>query len=347
MSGLKKPHVVVFFGGHSSNHDLSEETGSWVCHYIPRNKYQVTPVHVTSDGKWQVPLGSLPTTGPIKRMLDMLWQTIPAQVPTQALQRLLQRPVDSMLTVVRGAGGDDGSLHSLGEALSIPVVGSGAATSQHTAHKHTSALLTEEIASAPHTRYFRSVTPLEEIVEETRSEFVPPLFVKPATQEGSVGVEEVKSTDELTAAIKNAREYGGGDILLQERAPGTELAITLVEDAQGRILVLPPTIIIPKKTTFYDQLAKRRPGRVHLHTPLDRDNAVIGEAETIARDVYDRLGCRGIATIDLVSGEAGLDLLEVNTIPTLSEATPLMHQLRAAGLHPEVLLDQLIAQTLR
>ena len=62
----RKPRVVVFFGGDVGSFDLSEESGYWACQYIPRTKYDITPVRVNHDGNWQVPLGGLPQRGPVK-----------------------------------------------------------------------------------------------------------------------------------------------------------------------------------------------------------------------------------------------------------------------------------------
>ena len=98
----RKPHVVVFYGGSSGNEDLSTETGQWVCEYIPRSKYQVTPVEVTQDGKWKVPLGSLPTSGAVARVMQMLSKAVSPLVPAKALERLFTRPVDAFVSLLRG-----------------------------------------------------------------------------------------------------------------------------------------------------------------------------------------------------------------------------------------------------
>jgi len=340
----KRPQVVVFYGGLPGNHDLSQATGRWVCYYLPRSRYDVTPVEVTTDGKWKVPLGSLPRSGPVKRTMDMLSRAVRSLVPSRALERLLARPVDVLMTVVRGRGGDDGSVHSLGQSLAIPVVGSPHSTCQQTWNKHVFAQVVGEVANTPYTRRFRHGIPIEEVVAVARDQFMPPLFVKPATQEGSVGVEYVDNVDQLAAAVRRSGQEG--DVLLQERRPGTEVAVTLVEDDQGKIHALPPTIIVPQKAAFYDQLAKRRPGRVALHTPATFDNPVMAEAQVIAREVYDELGCRGMVTVDMIAGDGLVDVLEVNTVPVIAEQMPLKHQLKAAGLHPATALDHLIGRSL-
>lgn len=339
------PHIVVFFGGTSGSHDLSQETGYWVCNYIPRSKYRVTPVRITTDGQWQVPLGGLPQQGPIDRMVEMLFANVRPVSPTEGLQRLLRHPVRSLMTTLRGKGGDDGAFHTLGATLQIPVVGSDSHTCQQTSLKHVCAQRVEDLVTTPYSLYFRATTPDETIADAVRAVFQPPFFIKPATEEGSVGVQEVHNMDELLPAIRHTKARG--DVIVQERLPGTEMTVTVLEDAQGHITVLPPTIVVPNKISFYDHLAKRRAGRVTLHTPDPTTNRIVAQVQNIARDVYQQLGCQGYASLDFIANNDDIDLLEVNTIPTLTTLTPLRHQLKAAQLHPTKMIDDLIAPTLR
>lgn len=317
----------------------------WFSHYMPRSHYQVTPVEVTPEGLWKVPLGSLPASGPIGTMWQRLSQALRALPPAKALERLLSRPVDVMLTFVRGKGGDDGSLQSLGNALAIPVMGSPLSTSQQTSNKYLSNTILGQLTSVPYTRYFRASAPAEGVVRDIQEQFPSAFFIKPAHQEGSLGVEQVTTPVHIRDAVARARAHG--DIVVQEKQDGQEFSLTLFEDERGHVQVLPPTIIVPKKTAgFYDAMAKRRPGRVTLHTPHTPDNLVIAEAEAIARDIWDELGCRGMVCFDMVAGDEAVETLEVNTVPTFTSLTPVVHQLKTAGVHPTRLFDSLIKRSL-
>lgn len=339
----RKPHVVIFFGGESHNQDLSNATGYWACHFVPRDRYDVTPVHIRHDGTWQVPLGSLPRQGPIARMLKGLFSSLRAVTPADGLARLLRRPASAFMSVIRGRGGDDGAIASLGASLNIPVIGSSARTSLQAYDKRLFAQRVHDIATIPRVLDFLPRQSVDDMVTATRNALVPPLFVKPTALEGSVGVERVASLDELTAAVQRARSMG--EVMVQAQARGTELSLTLLNDERGRLQVLPPTLIVPRLTTYYDHLAKRQPGRVTLHTPQE-NNRLLQEAVEIARNVYERLGCRGYASIDMVADDTSIDVLEINTILTASGTTPLQQQLKVAGIHPSFVLDRLIRQAI-
>lgn len=340
---MSRPRIVVFYGGSDANRDLSSETGSWVCQYIPRGQFDVTPVEVTADGKWRVPLGNLPRTGPVGRTMKMLSKAVRPLAPAKALERLLYRPVHGLMTMLRGKGGDDGSLHSLASMLEVPLVGSPQRACQLASDKFLFSQAVEPVATVPYTEPLWVQPSNEEVVAELQERFMPPFFVKSACDEGSAGICYVDSLERLGQLLNNTPRR---DLFIQERVPGTELSLTLVEDDKGKLLTLPPTVVIPGKADFYDHLAKRRPGRVKLHTREMKDNPVVVEAEQVARDVYQQLGCRGMATVDMIAEGDMVHVLEVNTVPTLSRSTPLAWQLKSSGLHPTRMLDGLIRRSL-
>ncbi len=340
----QRPTIAVFFGGNADSYGLSHQTGNWVCQYIPRSKFNVAPIHITAEGMWQVPLGHLPQTGNVDIAIERLLQAIPALHPQQAIQRLIQRPIAAMMTVLRGKGGDDGMLHGVGEMLDIPMVGSSRQTSQQTSHKQHCFTAVDNITLTPYSRHFSSATPPAEILDEIETYFEAPFFLKPVNQEGSVGMEEITSMADVSKALQRVQRHG--DVMAQQRVPGQEIAVTLYENSRGQIEHLPVTFIVPQKASYYDALAKQRPGRVVLHTPTSQDNPVIIQAQTIAEDVYRSLHCQGMVTVDFIAGDHTLDLLEVNTIPTFSETTPILHQLRGSNTSLAQVLETSINNTL-
>ncbi|PIT98279.1 MAG: hypothetical protein COT71_01635 [Candidatus Andersenbacteria bacterium CG10_big_fil_rev_8_21_14_0_10_54_11] len=338
----RKPHVAVVFGGDSPNRDLSAETGYWACQYIPRNRYQVTPVQVTAAGHWQVPLGSLPVSGSVRPVLRELFRAVPAVPPADGLARLLGRQVDVLFTVLRGRGGDDGTMHALGTLLGIPVAGPTPSACHETCNKATCAERLRDVISSP--AAIRAGADADVLVEEVRASFVPPLFIKPAVSEGSAGIEEVTTFDELSAAISRAKSIDSA--LVQPRSRGQEVAVSVFRGPRGKVHVLPPTVIVPRQARYYDHMAKRRGGRVSLLTSRPEKNELLNEVEDIAHEVFTELGGEGLLTLDLAIGPKSTELLEVNSVPTATELTPLLHQLRAGGTSPAHLLDTLLARAL-
>lgn len=339
----QKPKVAVFFGGSQDNYDLSLETGRWVSQHLPRKKFEVIPVHVTHSGDWQVPLGSLPESGPTERVLDMFQTAIPSLPTAKALPRLLSREPDVFFTVVRGKGGDDGSMQTLAETVGTRAVGPSAAVCLTTSNKKTCAVALEPLALAPFGVTIPQSLPAAEAAVRVASDFETAVFIKPVTAEGSTGIRRIERAVELPEAIAVAQAHG--DVLVQEARSGQELSVTVFRDDEGKVRVLPPTGITSHKTAFFDSLAKRKPGRVQFHS-LDPSETLAKRATDLGKDIYTMLHARGMLTIDMIAHGDALDVLEVNTVPVSGEASPLFHQLKAAGVHPSVFVDSLVSQAL-
>lgn len=324
----------MFLGGAADNRDLSLETGRWVSQHLPRRRYDVVPIHITTDGSWQVPLGSLPATGDASRALAMLMAAVPALPAAQALPRLLSREPDVLFTVLRGPGGDDGSIQHLAQTAGMAAVGPTATTCMTCAHKQACAKALEPVAFSP---FMFSVRPGQEY------DFGRPVFIKPLSAEGSIGVQRVEFPQELPGAIAAAANFG--EVVAQEARVGQELSVTVYADEAGAIRVLPPTAVVPHKAKYFDALAKRRAGRVELRE-LPMENPLGRKAMDLARDIYELLGGRGVITIDMVASGDALEVLEVNTVPVASLQAPLPRQLTAAGIHPTTFVDSVVSRAL-
>ena len=332
-----RPRIVVFMGGQEEHANTSRNSGTWACQYIPRSQYDVTPVEVTSTGDWKVPIGSLPKGGNITRTMEMLFQATAPQDPKKALERLLDKPVDSIITLMRGKGGDDGAMHHMGNMLGIRVAGSSHTASESTFHKHHFAHALSGIAPTPYTKLLRHIEHMEDTARTLWSSFIAPFFVKPVHGSGSHGIVRVKDFQDLHRATTQAKAEKK-DVLIQEYRPGLELSVTLYPDVKNHIRALPPTIITPKNGLFYDYAGKQQNSGAHFHTVHASDVSLAQQAEAIARDVYESLECSGIATVDMVANDGTMDVLELNTIPTFHSASPIHHQLQHAGMHPEQLI---------
>lgn len=336
-----RPRIVVFTGGQEEHAKSSRESGTWMCQYIPRSKYDVTPVEVTHDGQWKVPLGSLPKGGDVARTLEMLFQATAPQDPKQALERLLHKPVDSIITLMRGKGGDDGAMHSMGDMLGIRVAGSGHHVSQNAFNKHRFAHTLSSVAPTPHSQLVRHTQTNEDTARSLWGEFIAPFFVKPVHGSGSHGIVRVEHFDDLHTALQRAKT-ANQDVLVQEYRPGLELSVTLYIDTKGVLRALPPTIITPKFSSFYDYAGKQHDNGAHFHNVHESDSSLVEQAQAIAHEVYETLGCSGIATVDMIANDGAIDVLELNTIPSFHTSSPIHHQLRHAGIHPENLISSLL-----
>jgi D-alanine-D-alanine ligase len=158
---------------------------------------------------------------------------------------------------------------------------------------------------------------------ETRT---PPLVVKPARQGSSVGVTIVRDESELAAAFAAARRYDES-VITEQFISGREFTVGVLN---GHEL---PVIEIRTKRGFFDYKAKYTPGEADEVVPRDLDPNTVARMQHLARGAHDCLRCRDFSRVDLMmDSRRDLFVLEVNTLPGLTENSLLPKAAAAAGL---------------
>jgi D-alanine-D-alanine ligase len=157
-----------------------------------------------------------------------------------------------------------------------------------------------------------------------------PLVVKPARQGSALGISIVKEPGDLGGAILNAMAYDDR-VLVERFVPGRELAVSVVmaDDPWA----LPVIEAVTTGRDFYDFEARYTPGETELRAPRDLDDEIIQEAARVSIAAARALGCRGIARVDhILDDEGRLWVLEVNTIPGMTDTSLLPKAAEVAGL---------------
>lgn len=216
---------------------------------------------------------------------------------------------------LHGAYGEDGTIQALLEEMRIPYTGSPPDACRYGMNKASSRLKWRAAGlPVPHT--FPSVA----------AEMKFPLVVKPVSEGSSLGTSIVDSAEELTPAVEMAASFGAG-LLLEEYLPGPELTVGILDDRP-----LPVIQIIPKRR-FYDTIAKYTPGQTEYLVPAPILEETARAAQELALRAHEALGCRHFSRVDLILAEGrGPVLLELNTIPGMTEASLLPKAAAAAGI---------------
>ncbi len=153
-----------------------------------------------------------------------------------------------------------------------------------------------------------------------------PCVVKPQHEGSSIGLSIVDSKDQLAEAIKNASAYRG-DVIVERFIPGREITVGLIE---GEAL---PVIEIIAANNCYDYNAKYLAKDTKYIVPAELDNGIAEKAQEIALRAHNALGCEGFSRVDMRLADSGdIYVLEVNTIPGLTERSLLPMAARAAGI---------------
>jgi len=237
----------------------------------------------------------------------------------------LAADVDLAFIAIHGTFGEDGQVQRILEDRGIAYTGEGVGGSE---------LAFDKILSKERFCKHGVATPAWETVEageHPRMEL--PIVVKPPRQGSTVGVYIVKKAEELESALVNAAKFDQ-ELLIERFVPGRELTIGILGDQ-----ALPIIEIIPK-SGFYD-FANKYPflnpqaggGAEHV-CPAKIDEKKTKEIQDLALAAFRALDLQVYGRVDILLPETGdPTVLEVNTIPGMTEASLLPEAAAVAGIN--------------
>lgn len=239
------------------------------------------------------------------------------------LVRLSNERIDRAFIVLHGRGGEDGSMQGLLECAGIPYTGSGILASALAMDK----LRTKQVWQSlglPTPRH--AVLASEADCHAAAESLGFPLIVKPAHEGSSIGMAKVAGIAELIAAWRAASAYDT-QVLVEQWIQGPEFTIATLRGA-----VLPP-IGLGTPHTFYDYDAKYLANDTQYRIPCGLDSAKEQELKDLSARACDAVGIKGWARVDVMQDSAGAFwLLEVNTVPGMTDHSLVPMAARAAGL---------------
>ena len=307
----EKIKIVVIAGGPSSEYEVSLKTSAMVVKNLNPLKYEVTEIVVSKKGKWPVKIESLKKTA------------------------------DLAFIAMHGEFGEDGQIQKLLEKSKILYTGSDAKTSALTIDKIKTAnkLKAAGVLVPTHLVFKSGATVDLKKIAKLGSKWV----VKPVNGGSSIGTTIVSDIKEISKALKLAFKFEK-QAMIQPFVAGRELTCGLVEKGK-KVIPLPPTEIIPLVSDFFNYEAKYQVGGSKEVTPPENlDPKIIKKIQTLALKVYKVLGARHYARVDFIlDKENRLWVLEINTLPGMTETSLLPQAAKVAGFSFGELLDMIIS----
>ena len=262
-------------------------------------------------------------------------EVIPIEADQHLVRTLRETRPDVAFIALHGRGGEDGTVQEILEILQIPYTGSGVLASERAMDKVVSkALFRNAGVPVPHGYAFNkdafSKMGAADTLPEMQQKLGLPLCVKPARQGSAFGITMVREPGDLGGAILNAMGYDDR-VLVERFVPGRELAVSVVMAPEP--WALPVIEAVPLGRDFYDFEARYTPGETELRPPRDVDDEIIQEAARVSILASRTLECRGITRVDLILDDEGrLWVLEVNTIPGMTDTSLLPKAAEVAGI---------------
>lgn len=272
--GSEKLTVGVFFGGRSSEHEVSLVSAKSILNAINRKNYNVIPIGITKDGNFKYLKNSEEPAEIIKKGNTAIF--IPQPKFEQNLWIMNDKnneiedilKIDIAFPVLHGPYGEDGKIQGLFEMANIAYVGSdvlgSACGMDKTVMKN---LFVSQSLPTPNYMYFESVDfeKHSESIISTIKEIIPaPWFVKPANLGSSVGISKVEKPAGLKKAINEALKYDY-KVIVEQGINAREIEVAIMGNFD--LEIASPGEVIPK-AAFYDYNDKYKNGKAEFEIPV-------------------------------------------------------------------------------
>ncbi|MFC3607169.1 D-alanine--D-alanine ligase [Stutzerimonas tarimensis] len=258
-------------------------------------------------------------------------------VGTDVLRRLADERIDRAFVVLHGRGGEDGSMQGLLECARIPYTGSGILASSLAMDK----LRTKQVwqtLGLPTPAHAALAS--EEDCHAAAETLGFPLIVKPAHEGSSIGMAKVGGIAELIAAWRAASAYDS-QVLVEQWIQGPEFTIAMLG---GRML---PVIGLGTPHSFYDYDAKYLAADTQYRIPCGLEAAREEELQALCARACEAVGVRGWGRVDVMQDAEGrFWLLEVNTVPGMTDHSLVPMAAGAAGLDFQQLVLEILEDSL-
>lgn len=305
--------VAVFFGGVSSENEVSVITGAMACNVLSKGGRSVLPVYIDRGGAFYAD----ERLADISIFKERGYEKFPhcGLVSGGAVifnkrgkpKRVIK--VRAALNCCHGGAGEGGGLSGACELFSIPLASAGVFESAAFMDKYYTKLVLQSLGAR--TAEFVYSRDIGEAIAGANS-LGYPVIVKPATLGSSIGIAKCEDGEELESALETAFELDGGVLLERYLFPRREINCAAYF-ADGKVITSPcEEVASAGEVLSYDD--KYCGGGKRLFpAPLEDEVASFIREET-AR-VYSALGMRGVVRFDYILSGGEVYVSEINTVP--------------------------------
>ncbi len=303
LAQLKQEKIAVLYGGNSAEREVSLNSGLAITKSLKESGFNVC-------------------------LLD---------TKTVELTDLLREEVDRVFIALHGRGGEDGCLQGALEYLNIPYTGSNVLGSSLSMDKVRSKQIFKacNLPTAP----FAVVNKAdfgEIALDKLLSELGGRVMVKPANEGSSIGMAQAQSVDQLHNALTEAFGFDH-QVLLEAWIDGPEYTVAILGDKPL------PAIHMETPREFYDYEAKYQSNSTQYHCPCGLSEDDENSIKELALKAFHATGAQGWGRVDIMRNAVGdWQLLEVNTVPGMTETSLVPKAAKAFGLNFSELVSEIL-----
>lgn len=256
----------------------------------------------------------------------------------QPLSALTSAGFDRVFIVLHGRGGEDGTMQGALQLMGLPYTGSRVLGSALAMDKIRCKWLFQA-QGLPTAKFLVAEAGKQLNYQDILQQLAGKVMVKPANEGSSIGMSAASTAEELEQALAVAFKYDS-DVLVEQWIQGREFTVSILN---GKAL---PVVEMRTPRSFYDYEAKYQSTSTEYLCPAPLTAEQTAFLQNAATAAFTAVGASGWGRVDAMLDEQGnFYLLEVNTVPGMTEKSLVPMAAKAAGLSFEQLVLQILEQT--
>ncbi len=361
-----KTKIGVFFGGRSTEHEISVISANQAMHAINRDKYDVTPIYITKQGKWYTgeALFDVANYRDTKALLEKCQEVYMRPIYGDYKLYKVKKPMfgsdvltelDVVIPVLHGSNGEDGTFEGVLDSIGMPYAGCDVLASANGMDKITMKMILQA-SGIPVLDYIwftdkQWAMQKDALIAQIEEKIGYPVIVKPANLGSSVGIGRAVDREQLIERVDDARHYSARIIVEDMVEQLQEINCSVLGDCDDyQTSVLEEPIKSGEILSYQDKYMGGSKGAKGMQASQKRIPADLPASETerirfLAGETFRVLSCHGVSRVDMIVDRATRDIYvnEINTIPgSLS-----FYLWEATGISFDKLMDRLIALALK
>lgn len=338
-----KTKLGVVFGGQSGEHEVSRVSAVNVLNAIDQDKYDITVIGITKQGKWKI------YSGQWDKIADGSWEDDTANITEgfSVFDDPVIQDIDLFFPVLHGPMGEDGTIQGVFEMMNKPYVGCGVLASAVGMDKIMTKIICESVG-IPVVPYFYFTqydwaNNREGIIKEVSAPDKGfPVFIKPANMGSSVGITKAHNLDEFVRGVETALTMDHR-ILVEGTINGREIECAVLEE-NGDVRATAPGEVVASKE-FYDYEAKYSKDQdSKIIIPAAISDKLADQIKDYAVRAFRTLDCTGLSRVDFFISHAtyNIYLNEINTLPGFTDISMFSKMWAHDGVDYKTLVEKLI-----
>lgn len=361
-----KTRIGVFFGGRSTEHEISVISANQAMHAINKEKYDVTPIYITKNGKWYTGEALLDvanyrdTKSLLEKCQEVYMRPVYGDYNLYKVKKLIFGSdvlcgLDVVIPVLHGSNGEDGTFEGVLDSIGIPYAGCGVLASANGMDKITMKMILQA-SNIPVVDYVwftdkQWAKQKNTIISDIEEKIGYPVIVKPANLGSSVGIGRAVNREQLVERVDDARHYSSRIIVEHMVEHLQEINCSVLGDCDDyETSVLEEPIKSGEILSYQDKYMGGSKGAKGMQASQKRIPADLPVAETerirfLAGETFRVLSCHGVSRVDMIIDRDNRNIYvnEINTIPgSLS-----FYLWEATGLRFDQLMDKLVSLALK